>query len=92
MDKLPEARKLKYVVLHQAIDSGNLASLAVGAKDILELVPAQLQADGDWFAIDKGQRADGIGVRQKKFGGGKPFIQRRFIPWANVVELGYGEP
>lgn len=90
-DKLPEGRKLKSAVFVEAIASGTLSSVAVGAKEVLDFVPAVLLPDGDWVGADKGQRPDGIGVRQRMFGAGKPYVQRYFVPWANVSSLMYGE-
>lgn len=91
-EKLPESHKLRSVLLRQAVASGTRSSLTVGDKDILSLQPAALGPDGDWYAVDKGQRADGIGVRAKQRSAVGSFsVRRSLIPWSNIDEIGYGD-
>ena len=88
---LPEGRKLKTVLFRSPIAQGTLASATVGDKGVESLVPAQLGPDGDWYACDKGQRPDGIGIRQKQHAPTGSYMRRRFVPFTNVDELTYSE-
>jgi len=90
-ESMPEGRKLKSALFSRPIANGTLVSAAVGDKGIVEIVPAVVGPGGDWIATDKGQRSDGLGIRQKMFMNGKTHIQRRFVSWSNVDELSYSE-
>ena len=90
-EKLPEGHRLRTVAFRQAVSNGRYTSATVGERGMVELVPAQLTPDGNWMAIDKGQRVDGIGIREKVFEKGSNRIRRSFVPFVNVDELTYGE-
>lgn len=86
---LPEGRKLASVTFNKAVSFAANMSVAVGVT-CLSIQPARLEADGDCVVIEKGQRADGVLIRQSK-GHPRPRVQRMFVPWSNIADLGYGE-
>lgn len=68
--------------------SNERTSVAVGVT-CLSIQPAAMQPDGDVVATDKGQRSDGLLVREKGLHNSP--TRRVFVPWSNVRFLQYGE-
>jgi hypothetical protein len=89
-EELSEGRKLHAVTFVNAVSFGARQSLAVGIN-CESIQPATLKPDGDWMAIDKGQRADGLGIRVRDVSGNNRRIRRYFVAWSNVTDIGYGE-
>lgn len=87
--KLPEARKLNGLVfVHPTFQSAR-SSVSISDKTCLSITPGVLVGpDGEFAPCEKGQVPLGFLVRRSQTQP-KPFVQRDFIPWANVVTLSY---
>lgn len=89
-EALPEGRKLLGATFVNVVSFDARGSVAIGSNGVESMEPARLEVNGDWVGIDKGQRADGIGIR-RRVGQPRPRIVRSFVPWANITDLSYGE-
>jgi hypothetical protein len=88
--ELPEQHKLASVTFVNSVSFGGRNSFAIGTN-CESIVPAQLQPDGDWAGIDKGQRPDGLGIRVRVVAGNERRIRRFFVPFTNISDMGYSE-
>lgn len=87
-DETPHKLVAAYFVnVVQSMASAQHVAVGTSCKSI---VPAVVQSDGDWAAIDKGQRPDGIGITRELTVGTQRKVVRTFVPWVNVSDLAYG--
>jgi hypothetical protein len=88
----PCTRLVSATFVHSVAFGGESQSVQIG-RNVDSLVPGILSADGSAVGIEKGQRADGIILRQRYYDRvtGRRMIRQDFVPWANIRSLSYGE-